>query len=59
MKDFLMCQQQFSKSQILLLTRSLRCKKIVVEKLDILVSLSTGCKKPLIYQAIVVVFNGG
>ena len=58
MKDFLMCQQ-LSKSQILLLTRSLRCKNIVVEKLDILVSLPTGSRKPLIYQALVVVFNGG
>jgi len=54
MKDFLMCQQ-LSNSQILLLTRSLRCKKIIVGKLDILVSLPTGSRKSLIYQALVVV----
>lgn len=43
MKDFLMCQQ-LSKSQILLLTKRLRFEKIVVEKLDILVSLPTGSR---------------
>ena len=39
--------------------QKLAMQKIVVEKLDILVSLPTGSRKPLIYQALVVVFNGG